>query len=59
MDQEQEHKQMQIETEIGKTFKKLYDLLLASDKIEAEEALGCVAEGKARWEADKGSFDGD
>jgi len=50
MDQENEYKQMTIEEEISKTFQNLYDLLQVSDRVEAEEALGHIAQAKEIWD---------
>ena len=57
IDQEDERRQLEIEVKITKEFQVLYNLLLASDLPEAEEALGHVAEAKAIWEKDTGSID--
>ena len=56
-DQQNEHYQIELESEISKTFNKLYTLLESSDKIEADESMGHVAEGKAIWENDTGSVE--
>lgn len=56
MNQEEETRQIELEKEINKTFQKLYDDLNASDRIEAEEALGHLSVAKAIWEQDAGSF---
>jgi len=57
MDQEEEIRQMGIEKAINKAFDVLYTVLQLSDRIEAEESLGMVAEAKAVWENDAGSSD--
>jgi len=56
MTQEEEARQIEIENNIDKMFQQLYDSLNVSDRIEAEEVLGHVAEAKAIWEQDTGSF---
>jgi len=55
--QEEEIKQIETEGEILTHLNKLYELLQVSDRIEAEEMLGHVAEFKAELEGDKGSSD--
>lgn len=48
--QEEESRQIEIENEIMLCLNKLYFLLQESDKIEAEEQLGYVAQWKVFWE---------
>ena len=50
IDQEEEHRQMALERKIQKHLDELYQLLRSSDRIEAEAALGFVAQAKAAWE---------
>jgi len=56
MDQEVEIEQLELEGRIDTAFAELYELLLQSDRIEGEEALGMVAEAQAVWQNDEGSF---
>jgi len=57
IDQEDEIKQINIENKISMALNDLYELLQASDRIEAEELLGKIAEAKAEWEGDYASKD--
>jgi hypothetical protein len=54
IDQENEHRQMKIEKQIGQQLESLYNLLLASDRPNAEGTLGFVAQAKAEWEEGDG-----
>lgn len=54
-DQANEQLQMKVEAMIIKGLDLAYKNLLISDRPEAEEHLGKVAEMKAFWEGDKGS----
>ena len=54
-DQQNEQLQMRVEALIRTGLNIAYKNLLCSDRPEAEEHLGKVAEMKAFWEGDKGS----
>lgn len=41
---------------ITEKLQELYDLLSDSNELVAEEVLGLIAEAKALWEGDTGSF---
>jgi hypothetical protein len=56
IDQQNEYLQAKIERAIYNKLNELYGLLLESDRLEASEVLGIVAEAKAVWENDTGSF---
>jgi hypothetical protein len=55
IEQREEQVQMMVESAIIKGLQLAYNNLLCSDRPEAEEHLGKVAEMKAFWEGDKGS----
>ena len=50
MTQEDEIRQIEIENEIVTLLDKLYVVLMKSDRIEAEEQLGHIAQFKEFWE---------
>jgi len=54
-DSEHERKQIDLEKKIQKHLNELYEMLRLSDRIEAEGALGYVAQAKAEWEDGDGS----
>lgn len=56
IDQESELQQKN-EQEIARLFSELYRALVASDRIEAEEARGFVAQAEAAWNKDDASED--
>jgi hypothetical protein len=55
MDQANEQLQMKVEAMIVKGLNMAYNNLLCSDRPEAEEHLGIIAQMKAFWEGDTGS----
>ena len=57
IDQENEYRHMHLEAQITRKLTELYGLLSQSDRIEAEDALGHIANAQAIWLNDDGSFD--
>ena len=49
IDQENESQQLNNNIHIENLFAELYDALKDSDEIEAEDALGFVAQAQAAW----------
>lgn len=49
IDQENEHQQLHNNIHIENLFAELYEALSCSDELEAEDALGFVAQAQAAW----------
>ena len=49
IDQENESQQLNNNIHIENLFAELYDALRSSDEIEAEDALGFVAQAQSAW----------
>lgn len=53
IDQEQEIRQMKLEQEIDRLFHEIYEALKKSDRLEAESAIGYVAQARAAWDGEE------
>lgn len=52
IDQEEEHRQMQLEAEIEKHFTALRELLRHSDRVKAKTAFDLLTQAEAEWDAE-------
>lgn len=57
IDQENEEQQAYLERDIARSLDEVYHFLQKSDRPEAEEHLGHIAQMKAFWEGDAASED--